>query len=433
MKNPRYMSSRDRSRPIRHGSEESSIRKGILSSGLRIVTEKIPSAHSVAVGVWIDTGSRDERPEENGISHFIEHCVFKGTKRRRTHHIAQYLESVGGYLNAFTSKDNTCFYARVLRPHLARAVHLLADIVLHSTFPEREVEKEKQVVLEEMRGTEDDPEELLHEQFELQVFGRHPLGQPIIGQEAQVRAFTSERLHRFTRQHYVGENMVIAAAGAVDHDHLIALCEQEFAPLYRGDVSRRQRPRQRVSRHLVVHRPFQQAHIVIGCLAEGHRGRRRHQLAVLNAVLGEGMGSRLFQRIRERHGYAYNIYSFLSMFSDVSLFGVYAAVEPSRVLRATEVLYRELDILAQTSVSVRELNRAKQQLVGSLMLGLESMTNRMTRIGRDELLYGADIPVEELIKHIQSVTPEELRMLAGELFQAERLSSRTLLPSDGTA
>ncbi|MBR9976650.1 MAG: insulinase family protein [Bacteroidetes bacterium] len=415
----------------RYSSEGTAIRKTTLSSGLRVLTERITSAHSLALGVWIDTGSRDERPEENGISHFIEHCVFKGTKRRRTHHIAQYLESVGGYLNAFTSKDNTCYYARVLRPHLGRAVHLLADIVLHSTFPEKEVEKEKQVILEEMRGTEDDPEELLHEQFELQMFGRHPLGQPIIGQEPQVRMFTSEHLHRFVHQHYVGGNMVVAAAGAVDHERLVAECEKEFATLPRGAQTRRRKPGTPPSRHHVIHRPFQQAHIIIGCAAEGYRGPRRHQLAVLNTLLGEGMSSRLFQRIRERYGYAYNIYSFLSMFTDVSVFGVYAAVDADRVTRATEVLYHELDELTRTPVSVRELNRAKQQLTGTLMLGLESMTNRMTRIGRDELLYGQDVPVDELIQHIQSVTPDEIRNLATDLFRPGRLSSRTLLPGDG--
>ncbi len=406
------------------------LRKSLLSTGLRVITEQIPSAHSLALGVWIDTGSRDEAPEENGISHFIEHCVFKGTKRRRTHHIAQYLETVGGYLNAFTTKDNTCYYARVLQPHLGRAVHLLGDILLHSTFPEREVEKEKQVIIEEMRGAEDDPEDLAHEQFEQQIFGRHPLGQPIIGHDAQVLSFDSARLHAFVRRHYVAENMVIAASGAVDHDTLLEHCEKEFAGIPHGIAAQRRKPHAPRSKHTVVRRPIQQAHLVLGTTAAGYHDERRHALAVLNAVLGEGMSSRLFQRVRERHGYAYNIYSFLSMFNDVSTFGVYAAIEPGRVERGRNVILRELDVLRNHRVPTRELNRAKEQIVGAMLLGLESMTNRMSRLGRDELVYGRDIPVEDVIGGLRAVSAEDLQTLSADLLSEDALSSRMLLPID---
>ncbi len=418
--------------PLQNGQSPAdctTLRKSVLSSGLRVITETVPSAHSLALGVWIDTGSRDETPEENGISHFIEHCVFKGTKRRRTHHIAQYLESVGGYLNAFTTKDNTCFYARVLEPHVDRAVHLLADIVLHSTFPEREVEKEKQVIIEEMHGAEDDPEDLVHDQFEQQLFGKHPLGQPIIGQEPQVLSFTREMLHAFVQRHYVAENMVIAAAGAVDHDTLLAICEREFADIPHGGAERRRKPRLLGPKHISAERPIQQAHLVMGTAAVGYHDRQRHALAVLNAVLGEGMSSRLFQRVRERHGYAYNIYSFVSMFTDISTFGVYAAIEPGRIERARDVLLREFALLQEDEVPARELNRAKEQIIGAMVLGLESMTNRMSRLGRDELVYGRDVPVEDLIVQIRDVRAEDIRLLAQKVFAGEALSSRILLPS----
>lgn len=404
------------------------LRTSRLSSGLRLVTEQVPNAHSLAIGVWIDTGSRDERPEESGISHFIEHCVFKGTKRRRTHHIAQYLESVGGYLNAFTTKDNTCYYARVLRPHADRAVHLLADILLHSTFPEREVEKEKMVIIDEIRGAEDDPEDLAHEQFEEQLFGRHPLGQPIAGREEHVLSFDSAVLHAFVQRHYVAENMVIAAAGAVDHDRLHALCEREFADVPHGAPTRRRRPRQTAIRQEIVRRPIQQAHLILGTVAPGYHDARRHALAVLNAVLGEGMSSRLFQRVRERHGYAYNIYSFLSMFNDVSTIGVYAAVEPGRVERARAVIMRELEALGHGGLPVRELNRAKEQIIGAMMLGLESMSNRMSRLGRDELVFGRDVPVGSVIASIRDVTAEDVIGEARALLGEQTLSSRTILP-----
>lgn len=414
--------------PITAGVSEN-FRKSRLSSGLRIITEQVPSAHSLALGVWIDTGSRDETAGENGISHFIEHCVFKGTKNRRPHHIAQYLESVGGYLNAFTTKDNTCYYARVLKPHLGRAVHLLADIVLHSTFPEKEVEKEKQVIIEEMRGAEDDPEDLAHEQFEQQLFGSHPLGQPIIGHEAEVNSFDRGMLNAFVRKHYVAENMVITAAGSVDHDTIVALCEKEFSGISRGKVVRRHKPRRLAPRHTTEMRPIQQAHLVLGTASAGYYDEQRHALAVLNAVLGEGMSSRLFQRVRERHGYAYNIYSFLSMYNDVSTFGVYAAIEPGRVERARDVILRELQGMLRQPVPARELNRAKEQMIGSMMLGLESMTNRMSRLGRDELVFGRDIPVSDMIAQVRAVTADDVQGLAAKLFSDNTLSSRILLPS----
>lgn len=404
------------------------LRKSVLSNGLRLITEHVPSARSLALGVWIDAGSRDELPEENGISHFIEHCVFKGTKRRRTHHIAQYLESVGGYLNAFTTKDHTCYYARVLGPHVGRAVHLLADILQHSTFPEREVEKEKQVILEEMRGAEDDPEDLLHDQFEQQIFGRHPLGQPIIGHEPQVLSFDRGKLHDFVRRHYVAENMVIAAAGAVDHDALRDLCEREFAGVPHGMAALRRRPRPLRPQHTIVRRPVQQAHLVMGTLAPGYHDERRHALALLNTVLGEGMSSRLFQRVRERHGYAYNIYSFLSMFNDVSTIGIYAAVEPGRVDRAQALVIRELETLARELVPTREMNRAKEQIIGTMLLGLESMTNRMSRLGRDELVYGRDVPVEDIVATLRAVDAEAVRSQAKVYLSADVLSARVLLP-----
>lgn len=426
-----------RQRPRHHsgGTDEPAplLRRSVLPSGLRLVTEHVPSAGSLALGVWIDTGSRDERPEENGISHFIEHCVFKGTARRRTHHIAQYLESVGGYLNAFTTKDHTCYYARVLAPHAGRAAHLLADIVVHATFPAREVEKEKQVIIEEIRGAEDDPEDLLHEQFEEQLFGRHPLGQPIAGREETVRSFAPALLHDFVHRHYTAGNMVLAAAGAVDHDELAAHCAREFAAVPAGASPPRRGPRPARPRQTIVHRPVQQAHLVLGAVAPGYHDPRRHALGVLNAVLGEGMSSRLFQRIRERHGYAYNIYSFLSMFNDSSTFGVYAAIEPGRVAQARSVLLRELDALAHADVPVRELNRAKEQIIGALVLGLESMSNRMSRLGRDELVYGRDMPVGEIIAAIRAVSPGDVREQARAFLSPDALSSRLLLPTEARA
>jgi predicted Zn-dependent peptidase len=404
-------------------------RMSTLPTGLRLVTEEVPSVHSVAVGVWIDAGSRDETTGENGISHFIEHSVFKGTHRRRTHHIAQYLEAVGGYLNAFTTKDTTCFYARVLAPHLPRAVHLLADIIQNPVFPEHEIEKEKQVIIEELRGAEDDAEDLVHENFEALLYGSHPLAQSVLGREQNIAAFTRDDLHRFVRRHYTGENIVIAAAGAVDHDQLAALCAEEFHALPQGAPVQRRKPRRRGARSAARSRPVQQTHLVIGSMTEGYHGRSRHALAVLNALLGEGMSSRLFQRLRERYGYAYNIYSFFSMYHDATTFGVYAGLEPGQTARARGHLLRELAALAAHPVSTRELNRAREQVIGGMLMSLESMTNRMSRLGRDALVFGRDIPVPDLVEALHAVSAEEIRMLAERLFAPGRLVEMRLHPA----
>ena len=403
-------------------------RETVLSSGLRIVTEQVPSVHSLAIGIWIDAGSRDETAENSGMAHFIEHSVFKGTTRRRTHHIAQFLEAVGGYINAFTSKDATCYYARVLRPHLPRAVHLLADVVQNPVFPQKEIEKEKQVIVDELRGSEDDPEELSHEFFEELLYGRHALGRPILGREPVIRSFTRDDLQSFIRNYYTAENMTVAAAGAVDHDRLVEICMDELSALPRGLRPRRRKPRRSGARSDVRHRPVQQTHMLLGSVTKGYHGRQRHALSVLNALLGEGMSSRLFQRVRERHGFGYNIYSFLSMYEDVSTFGVYAGLEPAHFSRARTLILRELAAIADRRVSMRELNRAKEQVIGGLLMGLESMTNRMTRIARDAMVYGRDIPVARIVEEIQDISPEDLRVLASELFDSSRLSELRIEP-----
>lgn len=393
--------------------------KSTLSNGMRVVTEHVPGIQSLAIGVWIDTGSRDERPAEAGMAHFMEHMVFKGTAHRKPHHIAQYLEAVGGYLNAWTTKDNTCYYARVLEPHLSRALHLLADLVQHATLPEREIEKEKGVIIEEMRGADDDPEDAIHDSFEAMLYGRHPLAHPVIGHEHSVRTFRRDSLQDFVGRHYVAENILVTAAGAVDHDVLCALCEKEFAALPRGARVRRRPPRSTRGGFRVEPRHVQQSHLVLGVAAEGMRTDRTLRLQVFSTLLGEGMSSRLFQRIRERHGYAYNIYSFSAMYADVSTLGVYAGVERGREERTRQLVLRELQELAARPVSVRELNRALEQSTGSMLLGLESMSSRMSRLGRDELVFGRDVPVRELLGSMRELTPEDMRMEAERLLQGD--------------
>ena len=412
-------------RSLRSGAEP---RKSVLSNGLRLVTEHVPGIHSLSIGVWIDAGSRDEDAAINGISHFIEHMVFKGTKRRRTHHIAQYLETVGGYLNAYTTKDGTCYYARVLQPHLGRSVDLLADLVINATLPEREIEKEKQVIIEEMRGADDDPEDQIHDRFEELLYGKHPLGQPVIGREATVRALNRDVLQEFIQKHYIAENTVVTAAGAIDHDELLAMCEREFALLPRGTAVRRRKPARVKSGEDSCARAVQQSHIVIGNVADGYARDTRMALQVFSALLGEGMSSRLFQRIRERHGYAYNVYSFVNSYVDVSTLGVYLGVEQGREQRSRELVLREIEDLATTPVSLRELNRAREQVIGGMLLGLESMSSRMTRLGRDELGLGKDVSLETLLHGIRQLTASDIQAQAAAFLNGSGPSTAIVHP-----
>jgi len=401
--------------PRRTASEDSSagIAVSRLDSGLTVISELVPDARSVSIGFWFDVGSRDETPETNGIAHFIEHAVFKGTRRRKTHHIARYLESVGGYVNAFTGKYTTCFYARVLDRHLGRAVDLLSDLVLRPLFDEKEIAKERQVVAEEMRSIEDDPEDIINDEFEHLLFGNHPLGRPIIGRAENLRNFDGAALSSFVRSEYTSGNLVVAAAGNVEHDRLADLCGRTLETLPRGGRRKRRGPRRKAPRQIELHKPAQQTHLIMGCRTPGLRRSDSDTLMILNTLLGEGMGSRLFQRVRERHGYTYNIYSFINPYEDVGTFGVYTSAENGSIERCGDLIRRELDELATHPISPRELARTREQLIGGLILGLESMNARMSRLGKDFLLYGRVLKLEDSISRLNSVTAEDILRVAG--------------------
>jgi predicted Zn-dependent peptidase len=403
-------------------------RRSVLPGGLRIVSERVPAARSLAIGVWVDAGSRDEAAGQGGIAHFIEHAVFKGTHTRRTHQIAQYLEAVGGYLNAFTAKDATCYYARVRSGHLARAVHLLADIVQRPAFLPREVEKEKQVILEELRGIEDDPEDIIHDHLERQLFGTHPLGRPVIGEAATISAITPDDLHAFVRRHHTTRSVVVAAAGDVEHDQLAALCAAEFTELPDGAAPRRRAPRPGRPRTHRELRAVQQAHLVCGAVVPGFRDPRREVFDVLNALLGDGMSSRLFQRVRERHGLAYTVYSALSSYDDAAVLSVYAGTDADNADRARDLIAATIGELGRAPVPARELARAREQVIGGLLLGIESMSTRMTRLGRDELSFRADMPVDRIVANAARVTAADIIEAARAHLDPEAFSHVAILP-----
>ena len=404
----------------------------VLDSGVRVVTETIPSVRSIAVGAWVDAGSRDETPEEGGITHFIEHLVFKGTRNRKGHHINQRMESVGGYLNAFTSKEHTCFYARALDNHLARALDTTLDLVTQPTLPPKEVEKEKDVVIEEIKMYEDAPEDHVYDLYEATMYPGHALGRPVLGTRETVRSFTRAGLAGYMDAHYVPNRLVVSVAGSVRHADVVRLVQKQLADFERD-------PRELVRQPAEDYRPVentvekpggQQAHLVVGARSFGALDERRTALSVLNTILGGGMSSRLNQNIREKYGYCYSVYSFVNLVADTGDVGVYMGTDPSRLDRARGLIVRELGKLAETPVSARMLARAKEQLKGSVMLGIESMSNRMQRLGRVELMFERYVSLDEALAEVEAVTAEEVRSVAAELFAEERLSTIALVPGE---
>ncbi len=404
-------------------------RKTDLPDGVRVVTETIPSVRSISVGAWIEAGSRDETDEDAGMCHFIEHMVFKGTKTRRMYQIAQRMESVGGDLNAFTTKEYICFFARALDEHLERSIETVTDLILAPTFPSRELEKEKDVVIEEMRMYEDAPEDYAFDLLDRALYNGQSMGRPIIGLESSVREFNRNRLIDYVETYYTPNRIVIAVAGNATHDKVVRLVEKAT-----GRSSRE--PREIIRSTVMesspqairVCKPIQQAHLILGTRSYDVHNPQRYALSVLNTILGGGMSSLLNQNIREKYGYCYNIYSFLNTHSDTGEFGVYMGTDASRVTRARKLILRELDRLVQRKVSARKLKQAKNQVKGSIMLGLESMGSRMMRIGRQELYYNAYYTLDEIIERVQSVTASEVLTAAQALLDPDRFSVVELMP-----
>ncbi len=404
--------------------------KTTLSNGVRVLTETIPSVRSISVGIWVYNGSRDETAEESGISHFIEHMVFKGTAKRRMHHIAQRLEAVGGYLNAFTTKEYTCYYARALDEHLQRSIDLVCDLVLQPSFPERDMAKEKDVVLEEMKMYEDTPDEYIFDAFEALLYPNHPMGRPIIGVPETVKSFSRDQLQGYLDAHYTPDKMVLSVAGNAKHEDVVAIAEKIFAQSDRKPRAWEREPVNGYSPEKVrIEKPIQQAHLVIGAPSFGIHDPRRTQVSVLNTLLGGGMSSRLNQNIREKYGYCYSIYSFVNMHSDAGEVGVYMGTDGNKIDRSLKLIFRELDKLVQTPVSDRALGQAKNQVKGSLMLGLESMSNRMMRLGRQELYFQRYFTLDEVIEEVEAVTAADVQNLAAELFEPTKFSTAVLVPS----
>jgi predicted Zn-dependent peptidase len=409
----------------------SSYKKTVLSNGLRVVSEEIPHVRSVSIGIWVDVGSRDEQESNNGISHFIEHMVFKGTENRSVREIARSIESVGGYINAFTGKEHTCFYARALDEYSELALDVLSDLVLHPTFPEKDLEREKGVVIEELKNAEDDPDDIIHDYFDKTLFGSHPLGFPVIGTEPNLRSLKQADLRSHLRHRYIGGKMVLAAAGNIKHDKVVSLAEKYLAgasPRPVNSLPDRVKPRTNKRERHEFAKPIQQAHVCLGRQAYSIRSRQRYPLLVLNTLLGDGMSSRLFQNIRERYGFAYTVYSYATMMSDAGVFGAYIGTDRQHIDASIELIMKELGKLKTKPVSHAELNRTKAQLKGSMMLSLESIPNRMMRLGSSELYFNLVNPIDSILRQIDAVTQDDILAVAHELFIEDELSTVVFQP-----
>ncbi len=402
------------------------IQKSVLSNGVRVLTESMPQMVSSTIGIWVENGSRYEEGPQNGVSHFIEHLLFKGTKTRTAAQIAEAIDAVGGVLNAFTGKEYTCYYAKVLGEDLKMTTDLLADIFLDSTFAPAEIDRERQVVLQEISQAEDTPDDFIHDLFNLHFWQGHPLALPIFGSVETVNAINRELLVSFMADRYRAGRVFIAAAGAVDHADLTKQCERLFGGIEGdGSIGPITPPRERlvVLNHV---KKLEQAHLCIGGPGLSQIDRLRYAAYVLNTALGGGMSSRLFQEVREKRGRVYSIYSFLSSFLDCGYFGIYAGTSPEWVDEVIEVTLKEVAKTVREGLQPAELERAKSQLKGNMLLGMESTDSRMNRLARNEIYFHRDIPLDEIARGIEGVTNDQIVELATACFRGDRMGMVSL-------
>lgn len=400
------------------------VQRTVLAGGLRVVTEQMPGVRSASVGVWVGVGSRDETATLHGCSHFLEHLLFKGTGERSALDISIALDEVGGEFNAFTAKEYTCFHARVLDDDLPLAVDVLGDMITGSLIAPEDVEAEREVILDEIAMHEDDPDDVVHELFAAQAWGGDStLGRSIAGSETSIEALTRDQVHEFYRRHYRPENMVVAAAGNLDHATVVAQVEAAFgrAGFLDGDAEPARLPR--AAEPLPVSpgtsradRAFEQVNIVLGMQGLTRGDERRFALGVLNTALGGGTSSRLFQEVRERRGLAYSVYSFASHYLDSGVVGVAVGCLPSKVEEVLDVVRVELSRVAAQGIAEEELRRGQGQLRGGLVLGLEDSGSRMARLGKAELVHDELLGIDEVIARIDAVTLEQVAEVAAEVF-----------------
>jgi len=411
-------------------SDKSIYEKTILDNGITIISEHIDSVRSVSIGIWVKTGSRAEVVSENGIAHFLEHMVFKGTKKRSPLKIAQSMETLGGSLNAFTGKEVTCFFANALDSHLKNAVEILADIVCNSTFPQKEINREKQVVLEEIKSIKDTPEEYVFDIFHEKLFPDSSLGRPILGSEKIIEDLGRSHILSFWDENYFGQNIIISAAGRLEHTKLVQLVEKFFNFSNGSHYQPVETVKSASSKAYYLDQPISQAHLCTGGESISYKSEERFPLMILNTYLGGGMSSRLFQQIREKRGLAYSVYSFLDFYSDVGLFGIYVGTDHQKLDIIQNLLKDELDRLSKVPMNKNTLSKLKNQLKGNLVLALESSSRRMSRLAKNEIYFGEYVTLDKLIGEIDEVKQEDIISIAQKIFRPDDFITVVLNPSN---
>ena len=414
-------------------TSEAAVRKTVFENGLTVITEPMAAVRSVSIGIWLRAGSRTETESANGITHFLEHMVFKGTHKRTAEEIARSADSIGGHLDAFTAKECTSFSIKVLDEHLPRAFEVLSDLVSNPLLREEHIAKESQVIQEEIKMVEDTPDDLVHEIFTQNYWRHHPLGRPILGTRETVRSFNRERLFRYFRRHYTPRNMLVTAAGHLEHDRVIDLVRADFgaaaggpepviprAPVASPDLRFRNK------------KNLEQVHICVGAPAYPLAHPKRFACYVMNTVLGGGMSSRLFQNIREKRGLAYAVFSGLNSYTDAGCLNVYAGTSTSNARTVVQLIVEEFARLKSEPLTREELRRTKDYLKGSTLLGLESTMSRMANLARQEMYFGRHISMDELAREVEAVTADDVLGVARDLLQPRRIALTVLGPLNGT-
>jgi predicted Zn-dependent peptidase len=408
-------------------------RKTTLANGIRIITESMPAVRSATIGIWADVGSAAEAPARRGISHLVEHMLFKGTRNRSARQIAETMDGVGGNLNAFTDKETTCYYAKVIDRHLPLAIDVLSDMFLHSLFDPTELAKEQKVILEEIKMYDDSPDELIHDLFTSAMWTGSNLGEPTIGTAESVAAIKREYICEHMQLHYAPNAVVVTAAGNVEHDAFCELVERAFIEFNgTSPAAEPEAPRAKPVT-LVKRKDIEQAHLVIGAQGLSVRDDRRYVLGVLDTLLGGGMSSRLFQEVREKRGLVYSVYSYQAAYRAAGLFGAYAATSPENVQACIDVIAEEFERLNGEPVGSDELLNAKEHIKGSLTLSLESTSSRMIRLGRNEFALGREVSPEEVELAVDAVTAEDILALARDVLDPGGIGLCVLGPVDESA
>lgn len=404
-------------------------KKIVLPGGLTILHERNPISKAFCLGVWTRTGARDESEAESGLCHFMEHMLFKGTRHRSAQDISRDIEKVGGSLDAFTTKDTMCVYAHVLESQRDVAIDLMADMLTGSRFAEEHVALERNVIMEEIGDVEDAPDDLIHEMFAAELYPAHPLGRPILGSRKTVSSFRQSDLRRYARRAFRSSNVVVSVYGNIDEDELVEACQTRFK-FPRGTLAREKaRLGRPIPKRKHVRRKLNQQHVVLGCRTFSFLDERRYPLMVLNTMVGGGMSSRLFQKIREELGLAYNVFTYVDHARDTGMFAAYMAVRPTTVATALDAVRKEFVSLRRGAIKRDELRDTKEHIKGRILLGLETSASRMMRLARNEITYGHQVPEKELIRRIDAVKMDDIAAVASEVLDVDAYSIVSLGPS----